>query len=166
MPKPDASQLKPNQLLIKVEACALNPSDILFMRGKYNIKLKYPYTPGWEGSGTVVCAGGGGMLSKFFEGKRVAFMKQGELGTYKVGGAMAEYIVTDSRSVIPIADEFSFEQSASFFVNPLTAVCMVERCKELGAKACIVTAAASQIGRMLVSVLIQNGITPICTIRR
>merc|ERR1719183_223990 len=79
---------------------------------------------------------------------------------------MADYIVTDSRSVIPIADEFTFEQSASFFVNPLTAVCMVERCKDLGAKACIVTAAASQIGRMLVSVLIQNGITPICTIRR
>ena len=79
---------------------------------------------------------------------------------------MADFIVTDSRSVIPIADEFNFEQSASFFVNPLTAVCMVERCKELGAKSCIVTAADSQIGRMLVSVLIQNGITPICTIRR
>jgi NADPH2:quinone reductase len=141
-------------LLIKVEACALNPSDILFMRGKYNIKLKYPYTPGWEGSGTVVSAGGGGILSKYFVGKRVAFMKQGELGAYKIGGAMAEYIVTDSRSIIPIADEFSFEQSASFFVNPLTAVCMVERCKELGAKSVIVTAAASQIGRMLVSVLI------------
>lgn len=79
---------------------------------------------------------------------------------------MAEFVVTDSRSLIPLADEFSFEQSASFFVNPLTAVCMVERCKELGTKACIVTAAASQIGRMLVPILIQNGIIPICTVRR
>lgn len=152
--------------MIKVEAAALNPSDILFMRGKYNINLKYPYTPGWEGSGTVVAAGSGGLLSKYFVGKRVAFMKQTELGTYRIGGAMAEYVVTDSRSLIPLADEFTFEQSASFFVNPLTAVCMVERCKELGTKACIVTAAASQIGRMLVPILIQNNIVPICTVRR
>jgi NADPH:quinone reductase-like Zn-dependent oxidoreductase len=42
--------------LIKVESAALNPSDILFMRGKYNIKLNYPYTPGWEGSGIIADA--------------------------------------------------------------------------------------------------------------
>jgi len=45
--------------LIKVEAATLNPSDILFMRGLYNVKLDYPYTPGWEGSGVVVQAGEG-----------------------------------------------------------------------------------------------------------
>jgi NADPH:quinone reductase-like Zn-dependent oxidoreductase len=27
------------------------------MRGKYNIKLNYPYTPGWEGSGVIIGAG-------------------------------------------------------------------------------------------------------------
>ena len=43
-------------MLIKVESAALNPSDILFMRGQYNIKLDYPYTPGWEGSGIIVDA--------------------------------------------------------------------------------------------------------------
>ena len=43
-----------DQVLVKVEAATLNPSDILFMRGLYNIKLSYPYTPGWEGSGVVV----------------------------------------------------------------------------------------------------------------
>jgi NADPH:quinone reductase len=44
---------------VKVESATLNPSDILFMRGKYNVKLNYPYTPGWEGSGVVVAAGEG-----------------------------------------------------------------------------------------------------------
>jgi len=43
---------------------------------------------------------------------------------------------------------------------------MVERCKELGSKATIVTAAASQIGRMILPLLIMNGITPICTVRK
>ena len=142
IPKLESSSLKPNQVLIKVEACALNPSDILFMRGKYNIKLKYPYTPGWEGSGTVVAAGSG-LLNQYLVGKRVAFMKQGELGTYRIGGAMADYAITENKQVIPLPDDIDFDHAASSFVNPLTAIGMVERCKELGAKSCIVTAAAS-----------------------
>lgn len=75
MPKPTAEDLKPGQVLIKVEAAALNPSDILFMRGKYTgIKLDYPYTPGWEGSGTIVAVGS--KLTKYnLINKRVAFMK-------------------------------------------------------------------------------------------
>lgn len=69
IPKPG-----PNQVLIKVDSANLNPSDILFMRGLYNIKLKYPYTPGWEGSGTVVETGPG-LMTSYFAGKRVAFNK-------------------------------------------------------------------------------------------
>ena len=57
VPKPDAASLGKNQVLIKVEAAALNPSDILFMRGLYNMQPVYPYTPGWEGSGTIVGVG-------------------------------------------------------------------------------------------------------------
>jgi len=60
--------------LIKVDSAALNPSDILFMKGLYNIKLKYPFTPGWEGSGTVVEVGPG-LLTDYFKHKRVAFNK-------------------------------------------------------------------------------------------
>ncbi len=71
IPKPKPG---PNQVLIKVDSAALNPSDILFMKGLYNIKLKYPFTPGWEGSGTVVEVGPG-LLSSYFQGKRVAFNK-------------------------------------------------------------------------------------------
>ena len=128
----------------------LNPSDILFMRGKYTgLKLKYPFTPGWEGSGTVIKAGAG-MLADWLVGKRVAFNKQFEVGVYKWGGSMAEYIVTDVRSIIPIGDDISFEQAASLFVNPLTAIGMVDRLKELRSRATIVTAGASQIGRMII----------------
>ena len=149
-----------------MEASALNPSDILFMRGKYTgIKTKFPFTPGWEGSGTVVAAGTS-LLNEYLVGKRVAFMKQNELGTYKIGGAMAEYIVTENKQVIPLSEGISFDQAASFFVNPLTAIGMVERCKELGAKSVIVTAAASQIGRMILQLLVQNGIIPIATVRK
>ena len=106
--KPDPAKLKPNQVLIKVAACALNPSDILFMRGKYGVQHKFPFTPGWEGSGTVEAVGPG-MLGKFLVGKRVGFIRASEVRVFKIGGGMAEYIVTESRNVIPLSDEISFE---------------------------------------------------------
>jgi len=51
------------------------------MKGKYNIRLNYPYTPGWEGSGTVVQVGAGFALQALL-GKRVAFTKQFETQDY------------------------------------------------------------------------------------
>ncbi len=131
-----------DQVLIKVESATLNPSDILFMRGKYNVKLNYPYTPGWEGSGTVIKAGEG-TLAQSLVGKRVAFMKSFEVGTYKYGGSMAEYCVTNAFQAFPISDDLSFDDVASFVVNPMTAVCMVERLKQLKSKCVIITAACS-----------------------
>ena len=150
--------------MIKVEAAAINPSDILFMRGLYNVKLNLPYTPGWEGSGTVVAVGDK-IKNKSILGKRVGFVKQPELLTYKVGGAMADFCVTNERSVMEIPDEsISFEEASSMFVNPLTAICMVDRVEQLGAQACIVTAAASQIGRMIIQLLKIKGIKPLVKI--
>jgi NADPH:quinone reductase-like Zn-dependent oxidoreductase len=98
------------QVLIKVEAATLNPSDILFMRGMYNVKLHYPYTPGWEGSGTVVMAGeGSSAATQALIGKRVAFMKSFEFGTYKDGGSFAEYCVTNGSQVFTVSDEMTFD---------------------------------------------------------
>ena len=79
---------------------------------------------------------------------------------------MADYVITDINYVLPLAKNFTFDEGASFLVNPLTAVGMVERVKDLNSKTCIVTAAYSQIGRMIVSLLILNKIVPICTVRR
>jgi len=56
-------------------------------------------------------------------------MKSGEIGTYKIGGAFADYILTSVNMAFPISDDIDFEDCASFIVNPLTAVCMVERIK-------------------------------------
>ena len=116
----------PNEVLIKVHSAALNPSDILFMKGRYKVKMEFPYTPGWEGSGTVVAVGPG-LATSWLLNKRVAFMKKFEMADYKRGGAFAEYCVTDFKSCISLADDISIEQAAAFYVNPLTAVGMVER---------------------------------------
>jgi NADPH2:quinone reductase len=68
--------------------------------------------------------------------------------------------------VIPLRDETTLEQGVALFVNPLSALCMIERIKTLNAKAVIITAAASQLGRMLIKLAVKEGITPICVVRR
>ena len=116
--------------------------------------------------GTVVKVGAG-MLASYLEGKRVAFMKAPELPpAYKLGGSMAEYIVTDVKCCIPLGDDLTLEEGSSHFVNPLTALGMTDRLKELKVKAVIITAAASQLCRMIIKLCKTSGITPICTVRK
>ena len=59
------------------------------------------------------------------------------------GGSYAEYAVTDVTCINLLRDETTFEEGVALFVNPLSALCMVDRCKALNAKAVVVTAAAS-----------------------
>jgi len=161
MPKPVPND---EQLLIKVDSVMLNPSDILFMKGLYALKHEFPYTPGWEGSGVVEAVGS--KVSKDMVGKRVAFNKEFEQAVLKVGGAFADYAVTKIQGCIPIPDNIELEQGSAFFINPLTALGMVDRLIELKAKAVIVTAAASQIARMILKLCDKNGIQAICLVRK
>src|SRR5260370_16686268 len=61
----------PGQVLVRVHASPVNPSDYFFLRGLYSFKKPLPTVPGFEGSGTVVEAGPG-LLPRLPKGKRVA----------------------------------------------------------------------------------------------
>jgi NADPH:quinone reductase-like Zn-dependent oxidoreductase len=49
----------PGEVLVRVFASPINPSDLMFIRGLYGFKKPLPAVPGFEGSGTVVEAGTG-----------------------------------------------------------------------------------------------------------
>lgn len=66
IPKPG-----PGQVLIKVMAAPINPSDLAFMTVKYGFK-KPPCVPGFEGSGIVI-ENGGGIMGWSLKNKKVAF---------------------------------------------------------------------------------------------
>lgn len=83
-----------------------------------------------------------------------------------VGGSMAEYAVTRLEDVIFLPDDATLEQGVALFVNPMTALGMIHRCKQLKAKAVVITAAASQLGRMLIKLCKKEGMHPICVVRR
>jgi len=133
----------PGQVLIKIEAAPCNPSDLLFIQGKYGVRKPLPTVPGWEGAGTVVRSGGG-LMGWFLTGKRVACG-----GQSNGDGTWAEYFVTDAKNCIPLKEGIPMDQASTMIINPLTAVGMVEKAVKEKHRAIIQTAACSQVGRMV-----------------
>lgn len=76
MPEPGAGEV-----LVKVMAAPMNPSDMYFLKGMYTdsevFDIQYPSVPGWECAGIVVKSGGGLMAWKSL-GKRVAAVRKVE----------------------------------------------------------------------------------------
>lgn len=100
-------------------------------------------------------------------GKRVGFSRQSERGgKYSVDGAYAEYVVTNAMQCVTLDNEWSWEQGAGCFVNPLTAVGLLDKCVEYGATAVVQTGASSQLGRMIIKYFRENGVQLVNVVRR
>ncbi|CAG9327542.1 unnamed protein product [Blepharisma stoltei] len=151
----------PGEVLIRMEAAPINPSDLLFIRGLYgNSNPVLPIVPGFEGSGIVI-QNGGGFIGWTLLGKRVACAM-----TPKMGGTWAEYMVTSAKHCVKLNDQITFDQGACFFVNPMTAVMFADVIYQGKHKAAIHTAAASQLGKMMVRWSVENNYPIINIVRR
>jgi NADPH:quinone reductase-like Zn-dependent oxidoreductase len=80
------------EVLVKIECAPINPSDTYFMAGMYKLytddpaKIKFPLSPGWEGSGVVI-QNGGGLMGWRLVGKRVAVCRHREANrVFSYGG--------------------------------------------------------------------------------
>jgi NADPH:quinone reductase len=139
VPRPRAGQV-----LIRMAAAPINPSDLGALSGlSYGGEREYPFTPGLEGSGTVVETGDG-LMPRFLKGRRVACS-----ASSTVSGTWAEYMVTSASLCMPLSKAVSLEQGAMLLVNPLTALAMFEIAKRGKHRAIVSTAAASALGGML-----------------
>lgn len=134
------------QVLVRIDAAPCNPSDLLLLQGKYGSLKKLPTVPGWEGTGIVV-ASGGGLIGRWLMGKRVACALRNDRD-----GTWAEYFVAAARDCIPLKRAVPVEQAATFIVNPLTAVALLETARRGGHQAAVHTVGASQLGRMILSI--------------
>ena len=148
------------QVLIKMEASPINPSDLSFLEGNYQIKKNLPASPGFEGSGLVVETGGGFMGWRI-KGSRVAVASNEELS-----GCWAEYMVADASRCFPLDSSLSFEQGACTFVNPLTVMAMLALCNQKKYRAVVHGASASALGRMMHRHFEANGVRVINIVRR
>jgi NADPH:quinone reductase len=156
VPRPQAGQV-----LVRMAAAPINPSDLGSLSGmSYGKQRQLPFTPGLEGSGTVMEAGEG-FMPRLLNGRRVACS-----GLPMGDGTWAEYMVTSAQVCIPLNKNVSFEQGTMLLVNPLTALAMMEIAKRGKHRAIVNTAAASALGGMILRLGKRNNIPIIHVVRR
>jgi NADPH:quinone reductase-like Zn-dependent oxidoreductase len=146
-----------NQVLVRMLARAINPSDLLTVRGLYGALPQLPATPGLEGMGEVAAVGEG--VKHLRAGQRVI-----PLG---IAGTWQEYILANPMQLIPVPDSISNQTAAQFVVNPLTAWIMT--IEELGLKEgewLLQTAAGSTLGRVVLQIARLRGFKTINVVRR
>ncbi|TGN20466.1 Zn-dependent oxidoreductase [Leptospira idonii] len=149
---------KDNEVLIRIHAAPINPSDLMFIRGLYGIKKKAPVSAGFEASGTVVSVG-----------KDIKTLKPDMRVSCVAGhndGSWAEYMLTTEENCLPLLDEITLDEGSSFFVNPMTAWAMVTKCQTEKHEAMIQTASASALGKMVVRLCQEKKIPLINVVRK
>ncbi|WP_425363226.1 zinc-dependent alcohol dehydrogenase family protein [Candidatus Tisiphia endosymbiont of Hybos culiciformis] len=99
-----------NELLVQMHACAINPSDLLTIRGRYPDRVDFPKIAGFEGVGTVRAAGDSN--NNHLVGKRVLALKGKD--TWR------EYNIIPVQEAILIPDEIDNRTAAQLYINPLT----------------------------------------------
>ncbi|CDP89636.1 MULTISPECIES: zinc-binding dehydrogenase [Mycolicibacterium] len=111
---------------------------------------------GNEGAGTVVAAGESAQAQALL-GKTVGI----------AGGAMySQYRVVKAEACLVLPEGASAKEGASSFVNPLTALGMLETMRREGHSALVHTAAASNLGQMLVKACLADGVPLVNIVRK
>lgn len=129
----------PGQALVRIVAAGVNFMDVGQRRGTYPRQL--PFTPGVEGAGVVEAVGEG--CGDVKPSDRVAFADQ--------PGAYAESAHVCADRLIPLPDDFSFEQGAAFPLQGMTAHYLIHEFRRIKeGDIVLVHAAAGGVGQLLV----------------
>jgi NADPH2:quinone reductase len=179
IPKPG-----PDEVLVQVEATPLNPSDLGLLFGPADLstvrvsgtdakpvvtadipaemmkmvaaRVGHSLQVGNEGAGTVIAAGESD-AAQALVGKRVGI----------IGGEMySQYRCVNAFMCLTLEEGTTAAEGASCFVNPLTALAMVETMRRENHTALVHTAAASNLGQMLNRICIDEGIALVNIVRK
>ena len=181
VPTPDPG---PDQVLVRMEAAPINPSDLGLLLGAADMstasqsgdaqrpvitarvptgamkamapRVDIPMPVGNEGAGLVVAAGSAAAAQALI-GKRIALL----------GGAMfSQYRCMAADQCLSLPADATSADGASCFVNPLTALGMVETMHREGHSALVHTAAASNLGQMLNRICLKDGVALVNIVRK
>ena len=178
MPTPKA-----DEVVVRIEAAPINPSDLGLLLGPADLstavasvqdglplvkaqiprglmkamasRLGQSMPVGNEGAGVVVAAGDS-REAQALNGKTVAV----------IGGAMySQYRCVRAKDCLVLPADATPADGASAFINPLTALSMVETMRMEGHKALVHTAAASNLGQMLNRICLKDGVALVNVVR-
>ena len=177
-------EIGPDDVLVRIEAAPLNPSDLGLLFGAADMstatqggtaalpvvtarvpdsamkamaaRLDESMPVGNEGAGVVVKAGSSAAAQALL-GKTVAML----------GGAMyAQFRCIAAAQCLLLPEGATPADGASSFVNPLTALGMVETMRREGHTALVHTAAASNLGQMLNRICLKDKISLVNIVRK
>ena len=179
MPEPKA-----DEVVVRIDAAPMNPSDLGLLFGAADMatakasgtadhpvvkasvperampamaaRLDASMPVGNEGAGTVVQAGSSPAAQALL-GKTVGV----------IGGAMySQYRAVSVAQCLVLPEGTTAAEGASWFVNPLTSLSMVETMRREGHTALVHTAAASNLGQMLNKICLKDGIGLVNIVRK
>lgn len=173
-----------DEVVVRIEAAPINPSDLALLLGPADVstaqlnddgvhpvvtmdipanamrmvkaRVGQSLPVGNEAAGTVIAAGSSDYAQSLM-GKAVGI----------AGGEMyAEYRCVKAMTCLPLPEGTSTVEGASCFVNPMTAMSMVETMRAEGHTALVHTAAASNLGQMLNRLCQSEGIEIVNIVRK
>jgi len=180
----DTPRPGPREVLVRVEAAPVNPSDLGLLLAMADVsaavaggsvdepivtapiaepvmrslapRIGTAMPVGNEGAGVVVAAGESPEAQALL-GRTVGF----------AGGATyGEFCLASPRMCLPLPEGAESVDGASSFVNPLTALGMVETMRREGHAGLVHTAAASNLGQMLNRICLADGVPLVNIVRR
>jgi NADPH:quinone reductase-like Zn-dependent oxidoreductase len=177
----DIPQPAADEVLVRIQGAPINPSDLGLLLGPADLstakvtgtadrpvvtaqippqfmramaaRADESMPVGNEGAGVVVAAGAD---AQGLMGKMVAILG---------GATYAQYRTIKASDCLVLPDDATAADGASCFVNPLTALGMVETMRREGHTALVHTAAASNLGQMLNRICIQDGVKLVNIVR-
>lgn len=174
---------KADEIIVRVEAAPINPSDLALLLGPADLstaraagtakdpvvsidipkdkiktiqgRIGKPMSVGIEGAGIVVSAGSSDLAQSLI----------GQTVSMAAGNMLTEYRCVKAATVIPMGDKIMPKQVGSCFVNPMTALSIVEAVRRDGANSFVHTAAASNLGQMLNRVCLDDDVDIVNIVR-
>jgi len=160
LPKPVPLE---SQVLVKIEASPMHPSDFLFIRGLYRPDMdSFPQVPGAEGTGVIEAVGEG--VTGFKVGDRVCFWHSYTGGPGS--GSWAEYAAVGQEHLVRVPEGLGAAEASQLVLNPLTMIGIMEQFGDVQPGEWVIqNAANSACGKFLVQYLKMKGIKTINVVR-
>jgi len=142
------------EVLVRILAAPINPSDIYFIEGSYRIKAQLPgQTAGLEATGIVEKAG------------RDADIPEGALVAFFYKDTWAEYALVPAQELAVLPSDFPLDKAAQFTLNPFSAWGLLDMAAPAAGEWMLLTGANSALGRIIIQLAVKKEVHVIALVR-
>jgi NADPH:quinone reductase-like Zn-dependent oxidoreductase len=142
------------EVLVKVLASPINPSDIFFIQGTYRFKPEFPdQTAGFEGVGIVEASG------------RNVDIPTGTLVAFFYKRAWATYTVVPAEELAVLPGGMPVEKAAQFSLNPFTAWGLLDNAQPVAGEWMLLTGANASVSQIVIQLARERGVQIIALVR-